>query len=105
MNNDKDHRFDLPPFSLGHAACGVNALIDVLHLTTQKLNFPPAISSIAGALVQISENTLPFSTSLGNLNLQLQQLIDKMIIDDETHKRFNVLLVRNYDHLSKGELL
>jgi hypothetical protein len=98
-------RFDVVPFQLGRVACGVNALIEVLQLPTQKLIFPPADSNVAGAIVQIAEYKLPFSTAVGTLNLQLQQLIDNMIIDTRTLELFKSLLERNLEHLNKSELL
>lgn len=104
MNNDKNHRFDLPPFELGRMACGVNAIIEVFNLQTPKIVNCSA-SEIVSTVVQITNKTLSPPYDLGFISILIQGIIDEKCSNQEDRDRVMNICSRNYEHLQLNRQL
>jgi len=97
----KDYqRFDEPPFRLIRVVCGINALIEVLNLSVEKLpKININISLVALRLYELSVVNKRKVMSLEGQSLQLQEIIESRCTEASTIEEILKLTEQKYQHL------
>ena len=98
-------RFDEPPFSLGRTACGINALIEVLKLSAEKLTKNNIkMSEVGLKLYELSIENKRQVMTLGGQSLQLQEIMESRC-DELTIEKVLKLTEQKYQHLKSNRTL
>lgn len=102
-NFKKDYqRFDEPPFSSGRIACGINALIEVLDLSVEKLpKNDIGTSLIALRLYELSTENRRQVMNIGGQSLQLQEIVKSRCAEESTILEVMKRTEQKYEHFKK----